>query len=175
MFVVNMFNYNFIFMLIDNIYDLYDHVKSSSILFYPFWLLDWWFHNQVIGPYRSGKSFLLNQLLSLSCYEGIFFIIVGLSVIHTLHCWRTSGSIFPLQVLGLDICVTQRQKVIQLSKFELDGSAILCLQSSAVFLSGIWVWGTPVELDVNGVNTSVFYLDTEGFESIGKSNVYDDR
>ncbi|PWA63515.1 guanylate-binding protein 4 [Artemisia annua] len=63
----------------------------------------------VIGPYRSGKSFLLNQLLSLSCYEGI------------------------------------------------------------------WVWGTPVEMDIDGVTTSVFYLDTEGFESIGKSNVYDDR
>jgi len=29
---------------------------------------------QVIGPYRSGKSFLLNQLLSLSCYEGVSFI-----------------------------------------------------------------------------------------------------
>ncbi|KAI3699325.1 hypothetical protein L2E82_43560 [Cichorium intybus] len=29
--------------------------------------------------------------------------------------------------------------------------------------------------DINGVKTSVFYLDTEGFESIGKSNVYDDR
>ena len=28
---------------------------------------------QVIGPYRSGKSFLLNQLLSLSCYEGASF------------------------------------------------------------------------------------------------------
>lgn len=41
--------------------------------------------------------------------------------------------------------------------------------------TGIWVWGTPVELVVNGVKTSVFYLDTEGFESIGKSNVYDDR
>nr|XP_017191457.2 guanylate-binding protein 4-like isoform X2 [Malus domestica] len=63
----------------------------------------------VIGPYRSGKSFLLNQLLSLSCYEGI------------------------------------------------------------------WVWGTPIELDIDGVKTSVFYLDTEGFESVGKSNVYDDR
>ncbi|KAF5937431.1 hypothetical protein HYC85_024937 [Camellia sinensis] len=63
----------------------------------------------VIGPYRSGKSFLLNQLLSLSCYEGI------------------------------------------------------------------WVWGAPVEMEINGVKTSVFYLDTEGFESIGKSNVYDDR
>ncbi|XP_022758314.1 atlastin-3-like isoform X3 [Durio zibethinus] len=40
---------------------------------------------------------------------------------------------------------------------------------------GIWVWGTPLELDIDGVRTSVFYLDTEGFESIGKSNVYDDR
>lgn len=30
-------------------------------------------------------------------------------------------------------------------------------------------------MDINGVKTSVFYLDTEGFESIGKSNVYDDR
>ncbi|XP_055830546.1 uncharacterized protein LOC129899563 isoform X2 [Solanum dulcamara] len=40
---------------------------------------------------------------------------------------------------------------------------------------GIWVWGTPIELDINGVKTSAFYLDTEGFESIGKSNVYDDR
>ncbi|PPS09690.1 hypothetical protein GOBAR_AA10957 [Gossypium barbadense] len=63
----------------------------------------------VIGPYRSGKSFLLNQLLSLSCYEGI------------------------------------------------------------------WFWGIPLELDIDGVRTSVFYLDTEGFESVGKSNVYDDR
>jgi len=50
-------------------------------------------------------------------------------------------------------------------------SSIMCL----LFLEGIWVWGTPVELDINGVKTSVFYLDTEGFESIGKSNVYDDR
>ncbi|MCD7472140.1 hypothetical protein HAX54_013135 [Datura stramonium] len=76
----------------------------------------------VIGPYRSGKSFTLNQLLSLSCYEGFG---VG-------HMRDTKTK-------------------------------------------GIWVWGTPVELDINGVKTSVFYLDTEGFESIGKSNVYDDR
>ncbi|KAI4326530.1 hypothetical protein MLD38_031836 [Melastoma candidum] len=76
----------------------------------------------VIGPYRSGKSFLLNQLLSLSCYEGFG---VG-------HMRDTKTK-------------------------------------------GIWVWGTPVELDINGVKTSVLYLDTEGFESVGKSNVYDDR
>ena len=30
-------------------------------------------------------------------------------------------------------------------------------------------------LNINGVRTSVFYLDTEGFESVGKFNVYDDR
>ncbi|GMI66490.1 GUANYLATE-BINDING PROTEIN-LIKE 2 [Hibiscus trionum] len=76
----------------------------------------------VIGPYRSGKSFLLNQLLSLSCYEGFG---VG-------HMRDTKTK-------------------------------------------GIWVWGTPVEMDIDGVRTSVFYLDTEGFESVGKSNVYDDR
>ncbi|KAK7277594.1 hypothetical protein RJT34_22609 [Clitoria ternatea] len=76
----------------------------------------------VIGPYRSGKSFLLNQLLSLSCYEGFG---VG-------HMRDTKTK-------------------------------------------GMWVWGTPIELDIDGVRTSVFYLDTEGFESIGKSNVYDDR
>ncbi|KAK3036890.1 hypothetical protein RJ639_031508 [Escallonia herrerae] len=76
----------------------------------------------VIGPYRSGKSFLLNQLLSLSCDEGFG---VG-------HMRDTKTK-------------------------------------------GIWVWGTPLEMDVDGVKTSVLYLDTEGFESIGKSNVYDDR
>ncbi|XP_044503117.1 guanylate-binding protein 4-like isoform X1 [Mangifera indica] len=76
----------------------------------------------VIGPYRSGKSFLLNQLLSLSCNAGFG---VG-------HMRDTKTK-------------------------------------------GIWVWGTPLEMDIDGMKTSVFYLDTEGFESIGKSNVYDDR
>ncbi|XP_047329279.1 guanylate-binding protein 4-like [Impatiens glandulifera] len=76
----------------------------------------------VIGPYRSGKSFLLNQLLSLSCYEGFG---VG-------HMRDTKTK-------------------------------------------GIWVWGSPMELEIDGEKTSVFFLDTEGFESIGKSNVYDDR
>lgn len=76
----------------------------------------------VIGPYRSGKSFLLNQLLSLSCDEGFG---VG-------HMRDTKTK-------------------------------------------GIWVWGTPIELTIDGIKTSVLYLDTEGFESVGKSNVYDDR
>jgi hypothetical protein len=49
------------------------------------------------------------------------------------------------------------------------------LKSLCFLFTGIWVWGTPVELDIDGVRTSVFYLDTEGFESVGKSNVYDDR
>ncbi|KAJ1288018.1 hypothetical protein BS78_02G056100 [Paspalum vaginatum] len=76
----------------------------------------------VIGPYRSGKSFLLNQLLSLSCDRGFG---VG-------HMRDTKTK-------------------------------------------GIWVWGSPVEVDIDGSKVSVLYLDTEGFESVGKSNVYDDR
>lgn len=76
----------------------------------------------VIGPYRSGKSFLLNQLLSLSCDNGFG---VG-------HMRDTKTK-------------------------------------------GIWVWGSPVEVDIGGSKVSVLYLDTEGFESVGKSNVYDDR
>uniref|UniRef100_A0A0D9W051 GB1/RHD3-type G domain-containing protein n=1 Tax=Leersia perrieri TaxID=77586 RepID=A0A0D9W051_9ORYZ len=76
----------------------------------------------VIGPYRSGKSFLLNQLLSLSCDKGFG---VG-------HMRDTKTK-------------------------------------------GIWIWGTPVEMDIDGSKVSVLYLDTEGFESVGKSNVYDDR
>ncbi|KAL3683680.1 hypothetical protein R1sor_001702 [Riccia sorocarpa] len=76
----------------------------------------------VIGPYRSGKSFLLNQLLSLSCDEGFG---VG-------HMRDTKTR-------------------------------------------GIWFWGEPLELEVDGQTTSVLFLDTEGFESVGKSTVYDDR
>lgn len=38
-----------------------------------------WLSDQVIGPYRSGKSFLLNQLLSLSCYEGAAFFVICLT------------------------------------------------------------------------------------------------
>ena len=41
--------------------------------------------------------------------------------------------------------------------------------------AGVWVWGTPVEMTIDGLKVSVLYIDTEGFESVGKSNVYDDR
>lgn len=51
----------------------------------------------------------------------------------------------------------------------------LVFSKQASFDTGIWVWGTPVELDIDGTKVSVLYLDTEGFESVGKSNVYDDR
>lgn len=56
------------------------------------------------------------------------------------------------------------------SKFYLDGAQIFVLVPL-----GMWVWGSSLEVDIGGVKTSVFYLDTEGFESVGKSNVYDDR
>ncbi|WIA19894.1 hypothetical protein OEZ85_005794 [Tetradesmus obliquus] len=74
----------------------------------------------VIGPYRSGKSFLLNQLLGVPCY-------VGFGVGHTRE--------------------TETK--------------------------GIWVWGQPQSAE-DGSKT-LLYIDTEGFESTGRSNSYDDR
>ncbi|KAI8029334.1 hypothetical protein LOK49_LG01G01812 [Camellia lanceoleosa] len=79
-----------------------------------------------IGPYRSGKSFLLNQLLSLSCYERL--------------------PLMPLVEIGL-----KRFGVGHMRDTKTKGR---------------WRYDH---------DTSVFYLDTEEFESIGKSNVYNDR
>jgi len=103
----------------DTVYLFYHKKHKTCYLYYVLYLL---YKNQVIGPYRSGKSFLLNQLLFLSCDKGFG---VG-------HMRDTKTK-------------------------------------------GIWVWGTPIEVDIDGSKVSVLYLDTEGFESVGKSNVYDDR
>eukprot|EP00882_Tetradesmus_deserticola_P022407 GHRQ01024311.1.p1 GENE.GHRQ01024311.1~~GHRQ01024311.1.p1 ORF type:complete len:488 (+),score=152.10 GHRQ01024311.1:293-1756(+) len=74
----------------------------------------------VIGPYRSGKSFSLNQLLGVPCN-------VGFGVGHTRE--------------------TETK--------------------------GIWVWGQPQASEGGG--KTLLYVDTEGFESTGRSNSYDDR
>lgn len=77
----------------------------------------------VIGPYRSGKSFLLNQLLGVSCG-------VGFGVGHTRD--------------------TQTK--------------------------GVWLWGEgKTAPDETGVNRTVVFVDTEGFESTARSSSYDDR
>uniref|UniRef100_A0A1D1ZYE9 GB1/RHD3-type G domain-containing protein n=1 Tax=Auxenochlorella protothecoides TaxID=3075 RepID=A0A1D1ZYE9_AUXPR len=77
----------------------------------------------VIGPYRSGKSFLLNQLMGVPCDQGF-------GVGHSRH--------------------TQTK--------------------------GVWMWGEPAErLDAKGDPVQLLFFDTEGFESTGKADVYDDR
>lgn len=40
---------------------------------------------------------------------------------------------------------------------------------------GVWVWGERVPVDRDGTTLNVLYFDTEGFESTGKADVYDDR
>ena len=42
---------------------------------------------------------------------------------------------------------------------------------------GVWLWGEPdlVPAGSDGVTTAIIYVDTEGFESTGKSDAYDDR
>lgn len=89
----------------------------------------------VIGPYRSGKSFTLNQLINSSCSEGF-------GVGHTRE--------------------TQTK--------------------------GVWLWGQAIKLERKGLRSdgvdqsiqreqevNVLFFDTEGFESTGKADSYDDR
>jgi hypothetical protein len=77
----------------------------------------------VIGPYRSGKSFTLNQLLGVGCDEGF-------GVGHTRN--------------------TQTK--------------------------GVWVWGEPIPVQSpDGETINILLFDTEGFESTGKADSYDDR
>jgi hypothetical protein len=77
----------------------------------------------VIGPYRSGKSFTLNQLLGVGCDEGF-------GVGHTRN--------------------TQTK--------------------------GVWVWGQPIPVkSPTGETINILLFDTEGFESTGKADSYDDR
>jgi len=52
---------------------------------------------QVIGPHRSGKSFLLNQLLSLSCYEGAFLLLLE----YTLNMHFRDFSLFFLLYISI--------------------------------------------------------------------------
>ena len=75
----------------------------------------------VIGPYRSGKSFLLNQLLGVGCASGF-------GVGHT----------------------------------------------RATQTKGVWVWGDPRPMAGEGGGFQL-HIDTEGFESTGQSDAYDDR
>lgn len=78
----------------------------------------------VIGPYRSGKSFTLNQLLGVGCEEGFG---VG-------HSRQTQTK-------------------------------------------GVWVWGEPISVrdSDTGQELNLVFFDTEGFESTGKADAYDDR
>ncbi|KAK9810969.1 hypothetical protein WJX73_001870 [Symbiochloris irregularis] len=76
----------------------------------------------VIGPYRSGKSFLLNQLLGVGCDAGFG---VG--------------------------------------------------HSRSTQTRGVWLWGEPLVVRQGNRDLSLVLFDTEGFESTGKADAYDDR
>lgn len=84
----------------------------------------------VIGPYRSGKSFLLNELLGVGCDQGF-------GVGHSRHA-ETKGA---------------------------------------------WAWRDPVLVHAgegqgeggDAPERAVVFVDTEGFESAGRADVYDDR
>lgn len=75
-----------------------------------------------IGPYRTGKSYLLNQLMGVPCHRGF-------------------------GVGNLRSAMTK----------------------------GIWLWGKPERIVRDGEEISVIFMDTEGMQGTGRTNVYDDR
>jgi hypothetical protein len=40
---------------------------------------------------------------------------------------------------------------------------------------GVWVWDAQPTAQADGTPLTVIYMDTEGFDSTGASDVYDDR
>ena len=40
---------------------------------------------------------------------------------------------------------------------------------------GLWIWGAPEKVQVGGESVTMVMVDTEGFESAGRAQVYDDR
>lgn len=99
------------------------------------------------GPYRSGKSFLLNQLLRVGCSEGF-------GVGHT-RATQTKG----VWVWGEPSHVSAGGRTVNVSSCRLP-----YLAPATVLRSPPAPW-----------RLQVVYFDTEGFESTGKADVYDDR
>jgi hypothetical protein len=159
----------------------------------------------IIGPYRSGKSFTLNQLIETSCGETLPRArapATGHSAAastaysqscHALRCLQrcSSGS--------FQACTLGAARLLHLAPADMGFGVG---HTRATETKGIWIWGQPIPLAGGdaavsagsaaeasaaasgaayggaggGANaTQLLFIDTEGFESTGKANSYDDR
>lgn len=104
----------------------------------------------VIGPYRSGKSFLLNQLLGVGCDRGF-------GVGHT-RATQTRGVWMWSEPVGRDAFIA--------SAGPEGGGAAASAAASTTTASTTTASTPPPRL---------LFIDTEGFESAGQADAYDDR
>ncbi|PNW71646.1 hypothetical protein CHLRE_16g663050v5 [Chlamydomonas reinhardtii] len=102
----------------------------------------------VIGPYRSGKSFTLNQLLGVPCDKGF-------GVGHTRET----------ETKGIWLWGTPQPRKQQQQQQEAGGEVAAAGEGAAATAAAAGAGG----------DSMIVYVDTEGFESTGKSNSYDDR
>lgn len=110
----------------------------------------------VIGPYRSGKSFLLNQLLSVGCGTVLAEFCQVMLALLSLKYTLLSAAAY-----RFDLC---------------DADAGFGVgHSRSTQTRGIWAWGEPIKVQQAGQELSLLLFDTEGFESTGKADAYDDR
>jgi len=103
----------------------------------------------VIGPYRSGKSFLLNQLLGVGCTAG--FGVGHTRATQTRGVWMWSAPVDRAAFIASAGATAQGDADAGAPREEVEAAATTT---------------TPPRL---------LFIDTEGFESAGQADAYDDR
>jgi hypothetical protein len=141
----------------------------------------------VIGPYRSGKSFLLNQMLGVSC-GGWPPVGGGARRAEAPPPGRgrvaqpRAGSPPARRAArgGRGIrsgTLTPRPHPLSFAaRAAAAGQGFGVGHTRDTQTKGIWLWGEGHEArDDLGSNRTLVFVDTEGFESTARSSSYDDR
>ena len=154
----------------------------------------------VIGPYRSGKSFLLNQLLGVGCGESRSAYMIACDPVQQASCghivwsishrahdcrrrlWRgASASHSDARRLAVGRAADSAAqwaagmpKAVQQAQHARSRQDCMrglpCTDQESV----MWVMQASMNI-CTCMQVSLLLFDTEGFESTGKADAYDDR
>lgn len=111
----------------------------------------------VAGPYRTGKSFLLNKLIHRGKESG--------SSSGSSSSNKNNGLVSNAAPITAVVALKSEKRQVEVeSGFKVGASIRACTK-------GIWVWGKPIEKE----GKSYLFLDTEGLGSTEQSLPYDTK
>ena len=157
----------------------------------------------VIGPYRSGKSFLINQMLNTSCGAhmtraelamamacsrcscvcGMHTVSPGGCALCTMHC----GHCRPLLSLVRSTGHTTSSMCWSSQATRSAEAGMVVGHQRTTQTRGVWLWSKAIPASDSDSSVrrgdgeaatpelNLIFFDTEGFESTGQSGAYDDR